>query len=332
VEFLFVGSKKGPEKLLADNAGIAFVSISAGKFRRYFSWGNLISPFLTIGGFIQSFKILKEFRPNCIFGAGSFVQVPLVWAGWLLKIQVVLHQQDMTPSLANRLCQFAAKKITVVFEASLADFPSSLGFFYKKNANKIELTGNPFREELKNGSKENAEREFGLKADLPTLLVLGGGTGAEFLNQLVWGSMNELVRTVQVIHSTGLGKSKAVTKENYHGYEFIKNMADAYAAADIVLARAGLSTLTELSFLKKLSIIIPLPKTHQELNAWLLARLQAAIVLEQNKTTPEGFVRLIRKLLFEHQAQETLKANIGKIMPKNSNEKIAFIITKLAEI
>ncbi|HYV33388.1 MAG TPA: UDP-N-acetylglucosamine--N-acetylmuramyl-(pentapeptide) pyrophosphoryl-undecaprenol N-acetylglucosamine transferase [Candidatus Limnocylindria bacterium] len=330
-EFLLVGTAKGPEKEMAAEARIPFTSITAGKFRRYFSFRNFLAPFEFLLGFYQSFKILKEFKPDCIFGAGSFVQVPVIWAGWFLKIPSVIHQQDVVPGLANKLCQLAAKKITVTFPQTLKTFSGTLGIFYKKReGDKIVLTGNPFRRELKKGSKENAIKEFQLNQSFPTLLVMGGGTGAEFLNNLVLSSLPELSKVVQVIHSTGKGKLLKEHFENYHGYEFINNMADAYAAADIVVCRAGLSTLTELSNLDKLAIIVPMPESHQEINGMLFVQTNSAIVLKQGKLKASNFVPLIRKLLFAHEAQEELKNNISKIMPRGSTEKISEIITKIA--
>lgn len=331
-EFLFMGTKNGPEKMMAQNVGINFVAIASGKWRRYFSWKNFGAPFLILAGFIQSFKILKSFRPDCVFGTGSFVQVPVVWAAWFLKIPVVLHQQDVVPGLANKLCELCAKKITVTFAESANNFSTGFGIFYKKHpGDKIAITGNPFREELRDASFAAAQKFFGLKTDLPVLLVLGGGTGAEFLNNLILDCLPELTKTVQIIHSTGDRKFQPKAADNYHPYEFIQNMGQAYAVADIVLARAGLSTLTELSNLRKLSIIVPMPQSHQEQNGLLLIRLEAAIVISQRRVTSSGFVRLIRKLLFAQEAQDILKHNIGKIMPHEANEKIAEIILKLAE-
>ena len=330
-KFLLVGTKTGPEGLMARNAGIPFEYIEAGKLRRYLSLKNLAAPVQAVIGFYQAFKILKSFKPDCVFGTGSFVQVPVVWAAWILKIPVVLHQQDVVAGLANKLCQFQASKITVTFEASLRGFSESVGFFYKKRKEKIILTGNPFREELKEIKKEDALNFFHLKKDLPVLLILGGGTGAEFINNLIVEALPNLSKTVQIIHSTGKGKLKYGQSENYHPYEFIDNMGAAYAAADIVLCRAGLSTITELSYLKKLGIIIPIPSSHQEHNALQLLAFEAAIVLGQNKTTASGFVGLIRKLLFAHDIENLLKTNIAKIMPHTANKKIAEIIIKYAE-
>lgn len=330
-EFLLVGTKTGPEKQIAEQSKMAFVAISSGKLRRYFSLKNFVEPFYILAGFIQSFKVIRKFGPDCVFATGSFVQVPVVWAAKILGIPVVLHQPDILPNLANKLSQFAARKITVSFASTLSEFSSSFGIFYKKgNSDKIVLTGNPFRESLKTGSKEKAVKEFNLNDNFPTLLVLGGGTGAKFINNLIWECLPVLTKSVQIIHSTGRGKFKLSNFENYHAYEFIENMQDAYAAADVVLSRAGLSTITELSYLKKISIIIPLPDSPQEANALFLASNQAALVLTQDFVTKDNLTALIRRLLFAAEAQNSIKENIHRIMPKNANEKIAEIIEKLA--
>ncbi len=329
--FLFVGGFKGPEREMAEKAGMPFVKIPAGKLRRYFSLKNLFAPFLTLVGFILAIKILKQFKPRCVFGTGSFLQVPVIWAAWFLKIPSVIHQQDIIPSLANKLCQWPAKKITVTFEQSAKDFSSGLGLFYSKLENKAVLTGNPFRHNLEGFTRESGLRHFGLSPDFPTLLVLGGGTGAEFLNKLVEKSLGDLIKYVQIIHSTGRGKiTRTQIYNRYKRYEFISEMGQAFAASDFVLSRAGLSTITELSNLQKVSILVPIPKTHQEINALLLMEKKCALVVPQKALNTETFVRLIRKLIFENQLQKNLQKNIGKIMPKNSAEKISDIIIKLA--
>lgn len=333
VHFLLVGTKTGPERNMAEEQKIEFAPITVVKFRRYFSWQNIAAPVIFLKAFIESYKILRSFRPNCVFGAGSFVQVPIIWAARVLNIPSVIHQQDIVLGLANRLCQLTAEKITVTFPESQAGFASSAGIFYKKNSEKVTVTGNPFRDWLKNGDRQKALATFQLKADLPTLLVLGGGTGAEFINGLIKNSLPDLAKTVQIIHATGHGKGEKISHENYHGLNFLKgeDLANAYAAADIVLSRAGLSTITELANLKKLSIIVPMPQSHQELNGLYLMSKQAAIVLPQFKINAKNFTGLIRKLVFAREAKLELEENIGKIMPKKAAEKIAEIIIKLAE-
>lgn len=332
-KFLLVGTKHGPERILAQKYKLDFMPIPVGKWRRYLSWQNLLSPFLTFAGFIQSFKLLREFKPDCIVGAGSFVQVPVIWAGKILNIPALIHQQDVLPGLANRLCQIPAKLITVSFEQSLKQFSQGSGLFHKNQPSKVIFTGNPFLENLKNTKRETGLKYFGLKTDMPTLLVLGGGTGSAFLNQLVIKTLDRLTKTFQIIHSTGENKSILPPQRlrGYVQYPIITNMAAAYAAADIVLSRAGLGTITELSNLEKVSIIVPLPNSHQELNAALLFRQRAALVIPQKELKPEILVELLRHLLFAPKIQKELMHNINRLMPKDSALKLAQLVIDLAE-
>lgn len=146
---------------------------------------------------------------------------------------------------------------------------------------------------------------------------------------MVIESLPELTKTVQIIHATGLGKYQAVQQAHYYPFEFISEMGPAFAAADIVVSRAGLSTITELSNLGKMSIIIPMPNSHQEVNALLLAKYKAAIVVPQSTIDTQGFVSLVRKLLMNREAQQSTKQNISEIMPKKSAQKIADILVKI---
>jgi UDP-N-acetylglucosamine--N-acetylmuramyl-(pentapeptide) pyrophosphoryl-undecaprenol N-acetylglucosamine transferase len=324
--FLFVGGKSGPDAQMANAAGLPFKRISAGKLRRYFSFRNFLSPFQTAAGFFEAKKIIREFKPDCVFGTGSYIQVPLVWAAKMLKVPVVLHQQDIVPSLANKLCQAAADKITVTFEKSLTDFETGFGLIYKKPKEKVVLTGNPFRRNLAEFVREDGIKFFHLKKDFPTLLVLGGGTGSEALNLALLEALPALTGFVQVIHVGGKGKTLAEKGENYHPYEFTNHMGEAYAAADIVVSRAGISTLTELSNLKKVSIIVPMPHSHQEMNGRFLKAASAAFVISQAEFTGHALPIIVRKLLFEYKLQKAMEEMVGRIMPKNADEKIAKII------
>ncbi len=324
-----IGTKKGPEEGMVANAGIPFVPITAGKLRRYFSFANFVMPFQVIVGFFQSLQLIGKFKPDVVFGTGSFVQVPVLWAAWLKRVPVIIHQQDVVPSLANVLCQMCAKKITVTFESSEKDFTSGAGLDYKDSQSKVVVTGNPFRKELVGISREQGLKAFGLDSHMPVLLAFGGGTGASFINSLIAKAVPELTKYIQVLHVTG-GRTAAVPAPRYQPHPFINNMGDAYAAADIVLGRAGLATITELSNLSKLAIIIPMPSSHQEQNGELLGRARAAIVIEQEAAEPELLVRVIRKLLFNITLQKELKNNISHIMPKDGARGIADIIIKHA--
>lgn len=331
-EFLVLDVKNSPGELMAKQQGVGFIAMPEVKLRRYFSFKNILVPFSLGSAWYSARKVLKVFKPDCVVGAGGFIQVPVIWAAAFQKIPSLIHQQDLQISLANKLCQPVAAKITVTFPESLSDFFSTFGLFYNKKKTKVILTGNPFRQELMNKAKKDGLKAFSLREDMPVLLVLGGGTGSEFLNNLLTGILPELTKFFQVIHSTGTNRGeKLESQENYVRKNFIQNMSEAYAAADFVLCRAGISTITELSNLKKAAIVVPMPHSHQEYNALLLNFCQAALVYNQSDLNGQILIKILRKLLFDIDTQEKLKNNISKLMPKNSTEKISELVLKLAE-
>ncbi|MEK7075648.1 MAG: UDP-N-acetylglucosamine--N-acetylmuramyl-(pentapeptide) pyrophosphoryl-undecaprenol N-acetylglucosamine transferase [Patescibacteria group bacterium] len=335
-KFLFVGTSSGPEKQMLVKYNIPFKSIASGKLRRYFSLLNIFAPFLVLIGFVQSLSIIKKFNPDIIFAAGGYVAVPIVFAAWILKKKIVIHQQDYIPSLTNKILSPFATKITVSFEHSLKDFLSGSGIFgYSKNEQRVHWTGNPFREELtvdiSETEKKKAREEFGLKEDMPVVLILGGATGATGLNNIIEEALPELVKISQVIHSTGIGKGISFNHPNYHPYELISNMKGAYALSDIVISRAGMSTITELSALKKAAIIVPMPDSHQTENAAILLVSQAALVIPQGTLSGERLVDIVRKVMYDWEYQNTIRENIYKLMPHNATEKISKIILDLCQ-
>ncbi|PKL72537.1 undecaprenyldiphospho-muramoylpentapeptide beta-N-acetylglucosaminyltransferase [Candidatus Kuenenbacteria bacterium HGW-Kuenenbacteria-1] len=323
VQFLWLGTKNGPEKKVIENYKIPFKEIFFGKLRRYFSWQNFIDIFKIKIAFFQSFFIILKFKPNIILSAGSFVAVPVIWAGWLLHIPCLIHQLDIRPTLANKLTSSFVKKITTTFEKSLKDFPKK----------KTIWTGNPIRQELQiiNYDLEikKAREFFSLKENLPTILIIGGGTGALDLNKIIIQTLPKLTEFCQIIHLTGGKIDKNLSIQNYHAYDFlIKKIKDAYLVADLVISRAGIGTLTELSYFKKPSILIPMPQTHQEENAQFFKNNQATIVLDQNELIkdPNLIIKEIRKLLPNKKELQSLSENIGKLNKQNAEKKIVEII------
>jgi len=317
-QFLFIGTKKGiPEKGLAQG-------IFSGKLRRYFSFKNIIDPFFIFLGFIQSFFILLRFRPKAIFSAGGFVAVPLSLAAWILRIPIYIHQQDIVPGLANKIISPLAEKITISFKKSLNDF----------SKNKTIFTGNPARPSILMGDKKRAIKRFNLKQKLPTLLIMGGGTGAKKINELIFKINPELVKFCQIIHITGKNKQQELKQENlvlnrYHQIDFLtRELPDVYQIADLVISRAGLGSLTELSVLGKPSIIIPIPDSHQERNASYFKEQEAIVVLGQKEITSELLLKTIKELIGNKKELKRLEKNILKMSNKKASEKIAKIILK----
>ncbi len=311
IEGLWLGTRTGPERDIVEKEDIEFKSIISGKFRRYFDLRNILDIFKLLIAVWQSFFILMFFRPKFVLSAGGFVSVPVVWVAFVLGIPVLIHQQDIRPGLANRLMAPFAKKISVAFDTSLKDYPES----------KTILAGNPVRHVLRDG-KENSKFKF--NNALPVLLVTGGGTGASKINNIVWNNLDELNKFCNIIHLTGKDKDeKDIDNEQYKSYEFLGDeMADVLKMSDIVVSRAGLSSLTELAYLKKPSIIIPMPDTHQEDNAEYFVDKNACIYLKQDEINKDKFINEIKELLNNEKKRKEIGENINKVFVDYSGEKI----------
>jgi UDP-N-acetylglucosamine--N-acetylmuramyl-(pentapeptide) pyrophosphoryl-undecaprenol N-acetylglucosamine transferase len=309
-----------------------FHSITTGKLRRYWSLKTILMPALLIVGFVQALMLLAKYRPLIVVGAGGYVQVPVVLAAWIMRIPRLVHQQDVIVTLANKVVAPVATKITTTFESSLRDFLQGSGFNkdYSK-LKKVVWVGNPGLDRISKANKQLAIKQFGLSDKWPTLLVVGGGSGAAGLNDKIIQGLPMLTRFVQIIHSTGRGKKQLAEAVRYHPYEFIDRMDLAYAAADIVIARAGIGTLTELAELKKVSIIIPMPGSHQEANAELVYRAKGALVLDQRELEPEMLAKVIRKVLMDASLQHQLKQNISRLLPHNASSKMLKVIQEIIE-
>lgn len=330
-KFLFVGTRSGPEKKAVTGLSYKFKSIYAGKLRRYISIRTLVAPFLIAIGFLQSLFIIAKFKPDVVFGAGGFVQVPVMYAAWCLRIPVLIHQQDVDRTLSNSLCALIATKITVSLEHSTRDFSQGIGLFSEKN-NKVLWTGNPVRFKMKDMPSKNEGLEFfKLEKDLPVVLVVGGSSGAIGLNNMLDKALAKITTFAQVIHQTGASNVASKYSDNYHPHQYINRMDMAYAAADVVISRAGLSSISELSALRKPAVIIPMPRTHQESNAAMLWSKKAALVFDQNGTTPEELAQGIRNLLIDGDLQKTLTHNMAEIMPEKADERIAKVIYSLVK-
>lgn len=273
VEFLFVGTTFGPEKDLVQKAGLEFRAITSGKFRRYWSGKNITDIWRIWRGYGEAKKILQDWQPQVAVTAGSFVSVPLIWAAQRQGIATLVHQQDVRPGLANRLMVPGAKKITAAFQSTIQAFGNRPTVWI----------GNPVRPEILAGDSKQAAGIFHLEQHVPVLLVLGGGTGSATLNNVIEQVAGELVKDWTIIHLTG--PKREPTKFRHPRYQqfpsLFSELPHALAAADVVISRAGLGAISELAALGKAVIFIPMPGTHQEDNAAMVANSNGAIVLHQ---------------------------------------------------
>ncbi len=255
IRVFYFGSCAGMERtIVAQNAPTwNYIPIPTGKLRRYFSWRNFVDPFFVIAGFLKAFFVLSKIRADVVFSKGGFVSAPVVWAAWLLRIPVVIHESDQSPALATKLTLPFATRALATFEETKSLSPARF-------RNKIELLGLPLRKSLFEGNREDALKFFGFDGAKKTLLVFGGSLGAEPLNKAFVPAISELAKHYNILHIVGRGKTVSVENiEGYRQYEFLnKEMALAYAVADLCICRAGASSIFELAAARIPMILVPL--------------------------------------------------------------------------
>lgn len=326
-EFLWIGTRNGPERELVEQKGIKYKAITAGKFRRYLSLYNIIDIVKIIFGFFQSLFIVGRADPVVCVSAGGFVSVPVHWAAWLIGIPTWIHQQDIKIGLANRLMGIVAKKITTALSKNVGDFPKE----------KTEWLGNPVRKEILEGNKQKSIGRFRLIENLPVVFATGGGTGSLRVNQLIVEASQHLRGFAQIIHLSGKERPHEFTSRAsklydwYHHFEFFtREMADAYAAADVIISRGGFGTITEIAALSKPAILIP-KAGHQEENVKYLADGGAVILVDEETSDGNYLAGIIKNLLKDDVLQNKLSAGIAKMMPIAKDKEIIRIFDELAK-
>lgn len=289
----YIGSYEGMERKLIEELQIPYYGISSGKLRRYFDWKNFTDPFRVLKGFGEAKSLLKKLKPDIVFSKGGFVTVPVVIAAKQCKIPVILHESDMTPGLANRLCLSSATKICCNFPETKNNLP----------AEKAVITGTPIRQELLQGSREQALAFTGLSGEKPIIAIMGGSLGSVVVNDAVRGILPELLKDFEVIHLCGKGKKddSLDNVDGYRQYEYIqKELADLFAVSDIVISRAGANAICEITALKKPNLLIPLSakasRGDQILNARSFEKQGFSLVLEEEELSDQILLETIHKL------------------------------------
>ena len=293
----YIGSYTGIEKTLIEEQGIPYYGISSGKLRRYFDLKNFTDPFRVLKGFGEARKLLKKLQPDIVFSKGGFVSVPVVVASGRLKIPTIIHESDMTPGLANKLCIPSAVKVCCNFPETKSHLPEG----------KAVVTGTPIRQELLSGDPQKGRDFTGFTSDKPVILIIGGSLGAQAVNTAVRNILPQLLPEFQVVHLCGKGKKdESLTGlTGYVQYEYIeKELADLFAMADIVISRAGANAICELQALKKPNLLIPLSanasRGDQILNARSFEKQGFSMVLEEEEITDQVLLDAVKKL-FENR-------------------------------
>ena len=316
-EIHYIGSYNGIERRLIEDAGIPYDGISSGKLRRYFDIKNFSDPLRVLKGYGQAKRLRKQYRPDSVFSKGGFVSVPVVLAAKHYKIPVIIHESDMTPGLANKICIPAAKKVC-------CNFPETLNYLPK---DKAVLSGSPIREELLTGDRLSGLQYAGLSANRPVILVIGGSLGSVTVNHAVRSILPKLLSQFQVIHICGKGNldESLIGTSGYVQYEYVdKPLRHLFAAADLIISRAGANSICEILALRKPNILIPLSaaasRGDQILNANSFAKQGFSTVLEEEVLTSDTLYQAVsdtykkRTAFIEAMEKSTLNNAVETIM------------------
>lgn len=329
VEILFVGAKGKMEMEKIPEAGYEIKGIDMAGFNRSNMLKNLSLPFKLAQSYFQVKEIFKEFRPDAIVGVGGYSTFPVLRYAQKQRIPTYIHEANSFAGKSNILLGKGATKIFVATDGMEKFFP----------AEKIQITGNPVRKAIieSSVSKEEALNFFGLSQHKPTLLVVGGSLGARSINDVIANHISDLATLdVQLIWQTGKNNAQdylgaAVhAKHNVYVSEFIKEMDYAYAATDLVVARAGAMTISEICVVKKPVIFVPYPhaaENHQTVNALNLVQKQAAEMIADDEVGAKLFPA-ISKLLLDKDKQNLYRQNLSPLGITNASDVIASEIIK----
>ncbi len=339
VKFLYVG----PDSFAADvlkKEKIKYKFILAGKLRRYFSPLNFIDFLKGPIGLVQSLWCLFWFMPDVVFSKGGYGSVPVVLTSWLYRIPIIIHESDSIPGLANRLLAGVAKKIIISFEEAKTYFPPS----------KTIILGNPVREELIQGDRNEGKVLFKLISGKPVILIIGGSQGAEKINDITLNTLPRLLESCEIIHLCGEKNFKQVEENSrkilekfdsgqaglYHLYPFLEEerLKHAYATSDLIISRAGAGGIFEIAAFGKPSILIPLisaASNHQVKNAQALSKIGAAVILEENNLTINMFTDAVFELLNNPAKLQEMGEKAKSFYKSEINQKIAEEILNLCQ-
>lgn len=333
VEFMLISSDSKFIDAIIKETQVPYKIIITGKLRRYGSIQNFIDIFKIPIGFLQSLYYVFFYMPDVIFSKGGSVSFPVVLAGWLYRVPIIIHESDSVAGLSNKILSKLAKRVAISFKEVEEYF----------NSKKVVFTGNPIRNLVEAGDTERAKKTFVLNKDKPVILIMGGSQGSRNINNLILEILPELLGKYQLIHQCGfynydeiknkIEKMNIPNLEDYHLFPFFEErIADAYAVSDLIISRAGANTIAEIMAVGKPSILIPLSTAasdHQTKNAFVIAKTGAAVLLGENNLTPHLLLNDVNNLFSNHLKMiEMMRAAKQQSHPEAAH-KIAEEIIKI---
>jgi len=331
IDILFVGAEGKMEMEKVPAAGYPIEGLRITGFQRSLKLSNLIFPFKVVSSLLKANKIIKRFNPQVAVGVGGYASGPLLYMATRRGIPGLIQEQNSYPGITNKLLASKVQKICVAYDKMEQFFP----------ANKLIITGNPVREDMvvTEGKKNEAANYFNLDTQKHTIVVVGGSQGARSINHTIKAHLKELAESgVQVVWQCGklfYEEASNAVKELNSGsirvYDFITRMDYAYALADVIISRAGASTVSELCIVAKPAILVPLPtaaEDHQTRNCQALVDKHAALLIKDHDAMGK-LVRVALELVKDEMKKKELSENISKMAIRNSARIIAEQVLKL---
>ena len=331
VEFLFVGAEDRMEMEKVPAAGYKITGLWISGLQRKLDKRNLLFPFKVIHSIFKAKNIVKEFKPDLAIGTGGYASAPLLYEAAKKGIPTVIQEQNSYPGITNRILAKHVQKICVAYDEMERFFPTE----------KLIITGNPIREGILdfNNKVTDGQVKFNIDKTKPTVLVVGGSLGALTINNAIAENINQIKNMdVNLIWQTGISyQDKAqnfitdVNTKGINAYTFIKEMDLSYAAADVIISRAGAIAISELCCVGKPIILVPSPnvaENHQYKNAQSLVNKNAALLVE-DKEASRKLVSTLMELVGDKVLQQSLSSNIKKLAVKNAADEIAEIALRL---
>ncbi len=298
LQIIYVGRKttregdpsQSVESQVLPKLGVKFIPIIAGRLQRTFTIYTIPALLKIPIGLVQAWWIILQEKPDVVLSFGGYVAVPIVVVSWFFSIPIIIHDQTLVSGLANKISSFFADKVAIAFSENKS--------FGKE---KVVLTGNPIRGEIKQAASMMRE-----KGGLPRILITGGNQGSHVINLAVEESLEKLTKIATIIHLTGDSKFKdferlkARSCDKYEVKKFIEEMGQVMVQSDLVVSRAGINTLTELAFLEKPALLIPVPylyQDEQQKNALFFKAIGMVKVLPQSKLSPETLYKNIQDMI-----------------------------------
>jgi undecaprenyldiphospho-muramoylpentapeptide beta-N-acetylglucosaminyltransferase len=326
-EFLFVGANDRMEMQRVPQAGYSIKGLQIAGLQRKLSLKNLLLPFKLLKSLYQARQIIQKFQPDAVIGTGGYASAPTLKAAQWLKVPYFIQEQNSFAGITNKWVSKKANKIFVAYQNMEKFFPKA----------KIQITGNPIREGLTTiqDKNKNAFESFSLDENKFTLLVLGGSLGAKSINQLISSNLSFFQENeVQILWQCGkfyYDEYKEKQTEMVQVHPFIENMNDAYAVADVIISRAGASSVSELCVVGKPVIFVPSPNVaedHQTKNAQAIADEKAAILIKETELK-DNFQKIFLEILNDKEKRKILSENIKALAKPNATKQIVDEIIKI---